>query len=346
MNENTRYHLCLTHSPLTSIVFEAAMKLHGVPAWLIKSISRRSVSPVGSGLMLDDLSDIFKSAYRNFDRHLYTQAKAQLGDYLEELTNGKLFLAYIPHTRQILYQETISHPNCAGYYLIEEGFTSMAWLSHQTLRYSFLKRLQHTLRKSWSGSCFSIARDMFDTTDPRFCGAISISHQAFVGMPSVLNVSSGVPCYTRQGELKRLYVILDTSYLHRGIRWQDYEEALVGAIVEEYTLASRILVKFHFADNRVSERFISLGNRVAAAGGGQLELLDHEFSVEAELTGDDCLLFGVSSLGYYAAIFGGKVKCCASEIKGLDVEQWMANGLLPQDFAEVVGLTRKARNLE
>ena len=157
MSGTTPYHLCLTHSPLTSAVFEAAMKRLDVPPDRIRSFSRRAVAPVGSGVRLDDLSDNLQSAYKRFDRRGYARLRSALVHRLEELTGGESFLAYIPHTRQIVYQEMIDHPKCAGYFFIEEGFTSMAWKSHRNVKLSRAKRFQHAIRKLWTGSRFNAA---------------------------------------------------------------------------------------------------------------------------------------------------------------------------------------------
>lgn len=336
MNSHGLQHLCLTQSPLITLVFQAAMKHLEIPAESMKSISRRSVKPAAAGLCLDDLSDALESHYKKADRRGYLECRAEFVRKVREITGGGKFLAYLPHLQRLFYQEIVAHPDCEGYLFVEEGFTSMDWQARQTVEMSTGKRLLSVLRAWWTGSRFDARRAMFDIADRKFRGAVSISPQAFSGMPGVVNVASRIPPYRSAGGPKNVYVIFDTSYLHRGIRWEDYQQAAVGAILAEAADAASIRVKFHFADPQVAAHFDSLKRQCAAAG--RLTLLESDFSVEDHLTADDCLLFGVSSLGYYAATFGGRVKCFAPEVTGLDLAAWIGRGLLPRDFPEVVGL--------
>ncbi len=336
MNRTGLQHLCLTQSPLITLVFQTAMKHLEIPAGSLKSISRRSVKPAAAGMCLDDLSAALEAHYKKADRRGYLASRAELVQKVREITDGEKFLAYLPHLQRLFYQEIVAHPDCEGYLFVEEGFTSMDWQARQAVDMNAGKRALSALRAWWTGSRFDAQRAMFDIADRKFRGAISISPQAFSGMTGVVNVAPWIPRYHSTGGPKNVYVILDTSYLHRGIRWEDYEKAAVVAILTEAAEAASIRVKFHFADTQASAHFESMRQKCAATGG--LTLLESDFSVEDHLTADDRLLFGVSSLGYYAAIFGGRVKCFAPEVAGLDLPAWIRRGLLPRDFPEVVGL--------
>lgn len=324
-------HLCLSHSPLTSLVFQAGMREMNIPARQVRSITRRSVRPVGEGICLDDLADRMERSYKAFRRSDYRRSIDELDGHLETLTGGKPFIAYIPHTHRILYQEITGHPCCAGYVFLEEGFTSMGWKTRLGLEMDFLKRVQNGLRTLWSGSHYRPARPMFDHHAPGYRGALAISPHAFHGMPGVRDVSSFVPAFAPASAAPRLFVVLDSSYLHHGIRWENYEAAMVDAILADD--AESILIKFHFADRQAVSRFAALRDRIAPR---KAVFLEKDYPIEENFRVNDRILFAVSSLGYYTALFGCGVRCFAPSIKGLDVKQWIARQALPPDFEQVV----------
>ena len=335
MSDSALQHLCVTHSPLVTHIFQAAMRHLNVPADSVSSISRRSVKPAGKGLCLDELSDELESSYKRFHRTAHSRCRAEIQREVRRINSGREFIAYLPHLQRALYQEIAAHPDCRGYRFIEEGFTSMDWQARQTVKMKFGKRLQNSLRTWWTDSAFDARRPMFDCSHPKFCGAVSISPHAFTGMPGVVNVSAMVPRYPANGGLGNLYVVLDTSYLHREIRWEAYRSAVVAAIAREASGDMPVRVKFHFADESAAARFESL---VADLPGQPLTLLEPSFSIEEKLSAADRVLFAVSSLGYYAAIFGANVKCFAPDIAGFELGQWVRRGLLPPNFAEIAGL--------
>ena len=334
-------HLCLTQSPLITMVFQGAMKEMGVPADQIRSVSRRSVLPAGEGRCLDDLSDRLEAAYKGFRRGEYRRLQEELRRQIDEITGSRGFLAYIPHTQRLMYQEILAHPKCLGYLFVEEGFTSMSWKGHQAVKAGTGKRLQYRLRSAWTGSSFRFDREMFDVRSKGFRGAIAISKHAFTGMEKVTDVSKWIRRYEPQGQPKRVFAVLDTCYLHRGIRWDDYADALVEAVNAEAAPETEVFIKFHFVDTEAEGKFAALKKRIQAR---TMTLLPREFSVEDALSADDRLLFGVSSMGYYVAIFGGSVRCFAPAVKELDVGQWIAKGGLPGDFREIVGLPEGGAN--
>lgn len=327
---NDAIHLCISHSPLTSLVFRAGMRELNIPVQQVRSITRRSVRPVVEGICLDDLADRMELAYKAFRRSTYRRSIDELGAHLETLTGGKPFIAYIPHTHRIIYQEITGHPCCAGYVFLEEGFTSMGWKTRLGLEMNFLKRIQYGFRTIWSGSRYSPARPMFDHHAPGYRGALAISPHAFHGMPGVREVSSFVPAFGPANADPRLFVVLDSSYLHHGIRWEHYEEAMVDAILADD--ADSILIKFHFADMQARPRFESLQERIAPR---KPVFLEKDYPIEENFRGNDRLLFAVSSLGYYTALAGGGVRCFAPSIKDLDVRQWIERQALPPDFEQV-----------
>lgn len=333
MTNSEPCHLCLTHSPLVTMVFQTAMTHLDIPEGCIRSISRRGVRPAGQGISLDELSDDLELRFKGFQRTGYRRTLQKIRNLVDDLIEGRKFIVYLPHLNRILYQEIIAHPACAGYLFVEEGFTSMNWKSTKS---SIGKRLKNRLRSLWSGSAFRGNRAMYDTVHPKFQGALAISESAFQGMKKVLNVAPWIPAYPSSEEPGTLYVILDTSYLHRGIRWESYQSALVKALRNEASSGRNIAIKFHFADVESKAHFRSIRNEIGAA-----ELLARDFSVEDHFCAGDLLFFAVTSLGYYVAKFGGKVKCFALTIEGLDLEKWVAEGLLPADFSATVGLNKE-----
>lgn len=339
------YHLCLTQSPLISMVFRAAIRKMGIPPERVRSISRRSVKPVGEGVCLDGLSDRMEAAYKGFKRKVYRELKRELGSELERMTEGGPFHAYIPHTQRLMYQEVLAHPLCQGYCFVEEGFTSMSWEVLQTANLPLKKRLQNKMRSWWVDSAFDAERYMFDVSDPKFRGAVAISRNAFRGMEHVTDVSEEIHHYTRGEEPSRWFVVLDTSYLHRGILWQDYEDALVDAIAEASAEKPDVIVKFHFVDDKAVEHFEAIRARVEDKV-GELTCVGRDFSVEEALRANDVVVFAVSSLGYYVSLFGGAVHCFANRIRGLDVSVWIKEGRLPEDFRKVVGLEMQVEHPE
>ncbi len=342
MNPLSICHLCLTQSPLITLVFQAAMDELEVPPDSVRSISRRSVKPAGQGVCLDDLSTRLDERYKKFDRRGYSQLLAELRGKVAEITGGRKFIAYIPHTQRLMYQEIIGLPECNGYRFVEEGFTSMAWRTHQGPRSSLRKRFVSRLRTWWTGSAFRSSRDMFDVTNQGFLGAVAISRHAFATMDRVTNVGARICRYEIGDGRKRLFVILDTSYIHRGIQWADYSDALVGAVLDEAADAQELMIKFHFADNECQSHFSELKEKISLEAGLPMRLLSGDFAVEEQLTASDLVIFSVSSLGYYAAGFGAQVRCFAPQVKGMDIDTWIRKGGLPADFPEVVKLNAKA----
>lgn len=338
MTDQGTIHLGVSHSPLTTLVFRAAMADRHIPGDAIRSFTRRSVEVLGKGVQLDELSDRMQAAYKKWDRKGYQRLKSEFHRHLDELTAGRRFLAYLPHTRQIVYQETLSHPRCEGYLFLEEGFTSMAWSTGWGETPPFMKRLLNRLRGAMVGSAYRFSRPLFDIASPGFRGAFAISKQAFSGMSGRHDVSSSLAPLKPADGHRRIFVILDTSYLHRGIRWDDYCRELVDAVrrLQPDGFAA-ILVKFHFADSLRVKRFEEIRRTLEDLPGVTTSLLPPEISVEETLRSGDAVVFGVSSLGYYAALMGARVVCFAPQVTGISLDRWIAQRLLPVDFPEITG---------
>lgn len=333
-------HLCVTHSPLVTRVFEAAMRRQAAPAASIRSIARRGVAFPGEGVCLDDISDEMERCFRKYDRSGYRAAWRRFDASLRELTGGRSFEAYIPHANKILYQEIIGHPLCTAYSFLEEGFTSMAWDVQRNARSTPSKVLRNHFRTWWIRPGYRFGRPMFDHSPATYRAAFAISRHAFHGMPGRTDVSADLPPLPAGNPPGNTYLILDACYLHRGISWENYENALVAAVREHALPEGNLLIKFHFADSRADERFRSLQRRLTGSGAPPLSLLGGDFSVEERLTREDLLLFAVTSLGYYAALWGGRVKCFAREIQGVSIPAWIEEGRLPGDFPSVAGIPR------
>lgn len=336
MNLESPRQLCVTHSPLVTRVFEAAMRLKEVPTDEVRSIARRGVPFPGDGLCLDDLSDGMEACFRKFDRKGYFRALREFHETLDALTDGKAFEACIPHLNKLLYQEIISHPQCAGYSFLEEGFTSMAWDIQRNARSTWEKSLRNHLRTWLVHPKYRFNRPMFDHSLPHYRAAYAISKHAFHDMPGRTDVSAHVPPLPPGNGTGTTYVILDACYLHHDIRWEDYENALVASVLQHAPQAGDLLVKFHFADAMAPQRFESIRQRLAGSGVGPLKMLGADYSVEERLTHEDLLLFALSSLGYYAALAGARVRCFAAGIAGVSLDSWIAATRLPADFPQVV----------
>jgi hypothetical protein len=332
-------HLCVTHSPLVTRVFEATMRQQGIPEDAVRSIARRGVPFPETGLCLDDVSDELESCFRKFDRHGYAEAWKRFDETLDGLTGGKPFEAYIPHANKILYQEIMRHPRCAGYSFLEEGFTSMAWDRWPNVRSTWSKIVRNHLRTWWVGPRYRFNRPMFEHSLTHYRAAYAISKHAFHGMPGRTDVSTHVPPLPPGDGPGNTYVILDAGYLHLGIHWEDYEDALVASILKRALPGGEVLVKFHFADAKAPLRFESICRRLASGGGPEPRMLSPEFSVDDNLKREDLVLFALTSLGYYTAIAGGRVECFAGEIRGAALDSWIAGHRLPADFRQVVGLS-------
>jgi hypothetical protein len=332
-------HLCVTHSPLVTQIFEAAMRLLAIPAEEVRWIARRDTPFSGIGMNLDDLSDELELRFRKCDRKGYQDAYARLDAALQSLTGSRPFEAYIPHANKILYQEIISHPLCAGYSFIEEGFTSMAWSTRRNARFTPAKIFRSYLRSWWIRPRYNFKLPMFVHSLPHFRAAYAVSGQAFLGMPGRTDVSAYVPPLPAGSPPGKTYLILDASYLHAGILWEDYENALVAAVRDMAAPSGKLLVKFHFADADAALRCESVRRRLADGGGPRMGLLQADFPVEKNLTQQDVLLFALTSLGYYAALTGARVHCFAGDINGVSIPTWIRDGRLPADFPKVAGMT-------
>ena len=338
ITEVAQYHLCVTHSPLVTRVFEAAMQQKGISADAVRSIAKRGVSFPGTGRCLDDVARAMEACFKQCSRRGYREAWKRLDDALVELTGGKPFEAYVPHANNFLFQEIISHPQCVGYSFLEEGFTSMLWDTWRKVRSKSKTAFRNGLRTWWVRPNVRLDREMFDHSAPTYRAAYAISKHAFHDMPGRTDVSSHVPPLPSGKPPGNTYLILDACYLHDGIRWADYEDALVEAVLKHALPAGEVRVKFHFVDAKAAQRFDSLRRRLEDAGAGSPRLLSGEFSLEDNLTGEDLVLFAATSLGYYNALAGGRVHCFAGEVKGITLDSWIAAGRLPADFRQVVGL--------
>lgn len=331
-------HLCVTHSALVTRVFEAAMRLREIPAEEVRSIARRAAPLSGSGLHLDDLSDELELHFRKGDRKGYHEACGRLDAALRSLTGGRPFEAYIPHANKILYQEIICHPQCSGYSFVEEGFTSMVWSTRRNARFTPAKIFRNHLRTWRIRPRYQFKRPMFVHSLPHFRAAYAISGRAFLGMPGRTDVADHVTPLPAGNQPGQTYLILDACYLHAGVRWEDYENALVAAVLGQAVPSGEVLVKFHFADSAVAVRSESVRRRLADGGGPRLRLLEADFPVEENLARQDVLLFALTSLGYYAALTGARVSCFAGSIEGVSISAWIRDGRLPEDFPKVAGM--------
>lgn len=339
MIEQAPCHLGVTHSPLVTQVFEATMRHLAIPRNEIRMISRRN-APFGcAGLQLDEISDKLEVLFRKCDRIGYHEACARLDAALQSLTGGQRFVAYVPHANKILYQEIIDHPQCVGYSFIEEGFTSMAWSTRRNARFTPYKILRNHLRTWWIRPCYQFKRPMFVHSLPHFRAAYAISSPAFSGMPGRVDVSASITPLPVGIPPGKTYLILDACYLHAGIRWEDYENALVAAVSSQAKPVGELLVKFHYADADAAIRFESVRQRLADEGVVGISLLGADFPVEKSLTQQDMLIFALTSLGYYAALAGARVSCFAVDIKGVSIPAWIHEGRLPENFSKVFGLT-------
>ena len=343
MTQDTPCHLCVAHSPLVTHVFEAAMRQQGVSKDVVRSIARRGVPFSGKGLCLDEVSDELESCFKRFDRKGYAKARSRMVADLNRLTAGRFFEAYIPHLNKILYQEIVFHPLCSGYSFLEEGFTSMAWETWPNIRSNWPKILRNYLRTWWVGPSYFFKRPMFEHFLPHYQAAYAISKHAFYDMPGKIDVAAHLPHLPCGDGPVITYVILDASYLHQGICWQTYEKALVDAVLKHAPPYAEICIKFHFADSQALKRFQNIRERLAERGLTSARLLESDFSVEANLTRQDLLLFAVTSLGYYAALAGAKVRCFAENIEDLSLSSWIGKSWLPADFLSVVGIAADSK---
>ncbi len=338
MIEQAPFHLCVTHSPLVTQVFQATASLLGLPEPAIRYIARRATPFPGVGLCLDDVSDELERCFKQIDVCGYRKSQKRLEEALFSLTGGQVFTAYIPHLNKIIYQEIIHHPQCACYALLEEGFTSMSWRNRLNARSSWFKKLRSHLRTFRTGGNYRFTRPMFDHSLPHYSAAYAISKYAFRGMPGRIDVSTHLPPMPPGTPPGKIYLILDASYLHQSVSWEDYENAMVDAVCRSASPTHDLLVKFHFADPNPQQKIESFRQRLVGSGFQPVQLLANHFSIEENLTKQDLLLFATTSLGYYTALSEGRVICFAGHIKGISVPAWIADGGLPPDFSEIVGI--------
>ena len=331
-------HVCVTHSPLVSRVFAAAAKELRIPESSIRYISRRGTRIPDTGVNLDVISDEMCRSFKRFDRAGYRAARGKFQAELLSLTGGRPFEAYIPHANLILYQEIIGHRDCAGYSFLEEGFTAMAWDVWRSERSSLSKTIRSVLRSMWIRPNYRVKGAMFDHSRPNYRSSFAISKPAFKDMPGRVSVAANLPSLPPGSPPGSTYVILDAAYIHCAIRWEDYEAALVGSVLAHSPPGLELRIKFHPADDDAHRRFSSISRSLVQEGYGKIRLLDPDFTVEENLTANDLLIFGLTSLGYYAAVEGVRLACYADRIEGLSIPYLINRGRLPNDFREVVGL--------
>lgn len=322
-------HICVTHSPLVTRVYQAAMLTKQVPIENQLILGRRSVLPEGSEFSLDPISDQLEKSFKKGNRSAYQKTRKKLYNLLKKYAPNR-FEVTLPHLNQIIYQEIVSHPLCQGYYFAEEGFTSMNWHKYNSRNYGKAVPLKLRLRRLLTGSSFQPAREMFDAEHTSCLGAFAISPHAFEGMPKRLDVSPHIPALQSAGEVRTLYAVLDSCYLNQGIAWEDYLHALTQNIEKLYKAGDKVCIKFHFADREREKHFTEVTSALPEIN---LTLLDSAFCIEDALCADDLVIFGLTSLGYYASLLGCESHSFCNDIKGFDFERWVAKGWLPQQIA-------------
>ncbi|SHI84619.1 hypothetical protein SAMN02745181_1025 [Rubritalea squalenifaciens DSM 18772] len=330
MNGQQWHTIGVSHSPLVTRVFKAAMQVQKVSREDWTLLGRRSVFSKESPYSLDDLTDAMEAAYKRVDRRAYRKAKEDLTEMLCRYAPDGYEVA-LPHANQIIYQEIISHPLCRGYYLLEEGFTSMNWRHYNQRKLTWEKALKYRLRSMVTGSRFDSRRPMFDMDDQLYRGCFTVSDSAFKNVGGRRDVSEGLATLGNRGDdaKRRVYVVLDSSYCNQGISWENYRDALVQVL--NRSDREEVMVKFHFADARRVERFGELQKALKLR---KLALLDSCYCIEDALMREDLVLFGLSSLGYYAQLLGCEVETFCHKIQGFDLESWVNQGWLPR---EVIG---------
>lgn len=338
MSQETECHLCVTHSALVTRVFAAAARELGLPEDSLRYISRRGTRIPEPGTCFDDISDEMDRCLKRFDRGGFRLVRRRFEEALGRLTGGRPFEAYLPHGNKILYQEIIGHRSCAGYSFLEEGFTSMAWNTWRNDRSSRAKILRSAARCVWVRTNYRFTRPMFDHSRPHYRAAFALSGAAFQGMPGRIDVAAGLPPLRPGKPPGSVYLLLDMSYRHSGRSWEDYANSMARAVRLHSLADADVRIKFHPSDSDVSRKFESLRRRLADQGFSRVSLLGPEFQTEEELTASDLLVFGTSSVGYYAAIQGVRVACFADETEIAFIASLIGRGKLPKDFREVVGL--------
>ncbi|GAA5495478.1 hypothetical protein Rhal01_01653 [Rubritalea halochordaticola] len=308
------------------------MQVQKVPREDWTLLGRRSVFSKESPYSLDDLSDAMEAAYKRVDRRAYRKAKENLAEMLCRYAPDGYEVA-LPHANQIIYQEIISHPLCRGYYLLEEGFTSMNWRHYNQRKLTWEKALKYRLRSMVTGSRFDSRRPMFDIDDQLYRGCFTVSGAAFKSVASRVDVSSGLAASNGEGQKRgrRIYAVLDSCYCNQGVAWDGYREALVRAIQSSPSSDEPVMIKFHFADTKRAERFAELQQRIHSR---EIELLDSGFCIEDALGREDLVLFGLSSLGHYSILLGCEALTFCHEIQGFDLGAWVQRGWLPAEMLE------------
>lgn len=331
-------HLCMTHSPLVTRVFEAAMRREAVPPASTGFLSRRATPFPGRGLLVDDTSDAMDLAYRKLDRTAYHAARAGLDEAIRALCGDAPFEAYVPHLNKMIYQEIVLHPRCRAWSFVEEGYPPMNWRSRMNARITPAKILRSWLRDFRVGPRYRLTRPMFDHSLPGYRAAYAISKLAFRGMPGRVDVAPDLPPLPAGQPPGRNLLILDTSYLHQGLEWKNYEQAVIGILESSVSREAPLLMKFHPADTEAQARYEALVSHLRDFGFPSIERAPRDFQIEENLTAADLLVFGTTSLGYYMALAGARVRCFADRIAGLSFEDWIRRGDLPEDFRSVTGI--------
>lgn len=324
--------ICITHSPLVTRVYQAAMQLKQVDRGDQLVFGRRSVLPEGSEFGLDALSDQLEKAFKKGKRSSYQSKRKQLFQLLEKnAPHG--FEVTLPHLNQIIYQEIVSHTLCHGYYFAEEGFTSMNWRKYNSRNQDKAVPFKLRLRRFLTGSHFQPSREMFDAGHATYLGAFAISPDAFRDIQKRHDVSAHLPALRPAGENRTLYAVLDSSYLNQGIAWDDYLDALTRKIAESFRAGDKVFIKFHFADK---DRLAHFTEITTALPEMNLTLLDSDFCIEDALCKDDLVIFGLTSLGYYASLLGCESLSFSGDIKGFDAARWVSKGWLPEPIAKLL----------
>ncbi|MBK1855217.1 hypothetical protein JO972_09635 [Verrucomicrobiaceae bacterium 5K15] len=325
--------LCVTHSPLVTRVCQAAIRQRNIPRNRVAWVGLRSTLPPSTPGHLDLINDQLKNAIKRGNRSSYQEARNRLFSLLEQVLPGP-FNVLLPHTNEPSYREILAHPRCRGWGFVEEGFTCMDWESRNQSNLPWRRRLRDALRYRLAGA--QPKRPMFDHAGSQFLGAYALSPRGFAGMPQRIDIRDHIPPFP-DGEGRRLILVLDSSYIHRGVIWNDYLEALLDAATQLAPGHDALWLKFHFADLSINAHFQEIGHAWQRRGQtSTIQLLPADFSIEDHLQTNDTLLTGVSSLAYYAALSGLRVHSFAPALNGCDLGQWSRRGLLPDDFIETV----------
>lgn len=316
-------HLIYTHSPITTRMCSMVVEHENISSdnlvWIYSRFEKSTDD--GNAYDLAGLNWTPPKKKLNFLKTRY-ELKCWQSNVLKVCGDDE-FVCYVPQTHQMLFQLLTSHPQCRGYYLIEEGLAAYRPLQQMKAARksaSSLLSLQW-LELLWDhlnyGSYYQRKRYLQDGENVSFRGCFTWNRFGFPLFENRVELTCPFTQSKEYPDLEAL-VVLD-AVVEAGIVSSYVVTLALKDMFKELKQRGirRIGVKFHPETARLSKEKPEWWGQAIQSLEGWFDVSNISQSVVVEdlVTRDDMLVVvNVSSVGLYAGLMGQKALSIAGFI--------------------------------